>query len=97
MPYDIFKKDAAGRIIWIETAKDLKSAKRLAKNLSRNNEWQFVVFDRRPQTHGQSSKNLSPSNLTRVYGDGSNCEFCDYPEKRESVQKKTDSGFFAAI
>ena len=47
MPHDIFKKDAAGRMIWIEAAKDLKSGKRLAKNLSRHNEWEFVVFDRR--------------------------------------------------
>lgn len=47
MPHDIFKKDAAGRMIRIEAAKDLKSGKRLAKNLARYNEGQFVVFDRR--------------------------------------------------
>ena len=34
-------------MIWIEAAKDLKSGKRLAKNLARYNEGQFVVFDRR--------------------------------------------------
>lgn len=46
MPHDIFKRDAAGRMLWIEAAKDLKSGKWLAKKLSHHNEGEFVVFDR---------------------------------------------------
>ena len=49
MTHDIFKKDAAGRMDWIEAAKDLQSANTLAKNLSRHNEGKFVVLDRRKQ------------------------------------------------
>jgi aspartate/tyrosine/aromatic aminotransferase len=48
-PYHIFKKDAAGAMIWIEAAKDLMSAQRLAKNLSRYNEGKFVVIDQKQQ------------------------------------------------
>jgi hypothetical protein len=43
-PYDIFKSDADGAMIWIEAANDLESAKTLARNLSRHNEGEFVVL-----------------------------------------------------
>jgi hypothetical protein len=49
IPHDIFKKDAAGRMVWSEAAKDLQSAKTLARKLSRCNKGKFVVFDRRKQ------------------------------------------------
>ena len=42
--YDIFKKDAAAAMIWVEAVEDLESEKMRAKELSRNGNAEYAVF-----------------------------------------------------
>jgi hypothetical protein len=42
--YDIFKKDAAA-MIWVEAVKDLESAKMRVKELSRDSNTEYAIFN----------------------------------------------------
>ena len=44
--YDIFKKGDA-ELIWVETARDLQSAKTRIEELARQNRCEYVVYDQR--------------------------------------------------
>jgi hypothetical protein len=44
--YDILKKDAA-ELVWLEAAFDLESAKSRVKELARNSNEEYVIFDQR--------------------------------------------------
>jgi hypothetical protein len=43
--YDIFKKDAAGAMIWVEAVENLESAKMRVKELSRGSNTEYAIFD----------------------------------------------------
>ena len=42
--YDIFKKDAAA-MIWVEAIEDLESAKMRVRELSRDSNTEYAIFD----------------------------------------------------
>jgi hypothetical protein len=43
--YDIFKKDAAAAMIWVEAVEDLESAKMRVRELSRNSDAEYAIFN----------------------------------------------------
>ena len=43
--YDIFKKDAAAAMIWVESVEDLESAKMRVRELSRDCNTEYAVFN----------------------------------------------------
>jgi hypothetical protein len=43
--YDIFRKDAAAAMIWVEAVEDLESAKMRVKELARNSNTEYAIFN----------------------------------------------------
>jgi hypothetical protein len=43
--YDIFKKDASAAMIWVESVEDLESAKMRVRELSRDSNTEYAVFN----------------------------------------------------
>jgi hypothetical protein len=43
--YDIFKKDAAAEMIWVEAVEDLESAKMRVRELSRDGNSEYAIFN----------------------------------------------------
>jgi len=43
--YDIFKKDAAAAMIWVESVEDLESAKMRVRELSRDSNAEYAIFN----------------------------------------------------
>lgn len=46
-PYDIFKRDAFGTVLWVEAVRDIEAAKIRMHELAKRTPAEYVVFDQR--------------------------------------------------
>jgi hypothetical protein len=46
-PYDIFKRDATGTVLWVESVRDMEAAKARMRELAMRTPAEYVVFDQR--------------------------------------------------